>query len=227
MSQQINLFNPVFLKQERLFSARALGQALLLMACGLILLSVVAHYRIADTRSQAVAVAKRLESTRGQLLKMIEMSKPAERNASLDDDIRKLELRVAASKDVLGFLQKRDFGESVAYSDAFRGFSRKAMPGIWLTGFALSDGGQSIEISGRAAQPSLVPAYIRALGNDPAFKGKSFSSVMIRSPQVVPVAATADSAKAVPAAPIASVEFFLSASETVRESIDLNGMKSK
>ena len=49
MSQQINLYNPLFLKQEKHFSARTMAQAL-----GIIALALAALYGYAAAETMAV-----------------------------------------------------------------------------------------------------------------------------------------------------------------------------
>ena len=46
MSQQINLFNPVFLKQKKYFSVIAMGQALAMIAVGSALFYGYANYQV-------------------------------------------------------------------------------------------------------------------------------------------------------------------------------------
>ncbi len=220
MSQQINLFNPVFLKQDKEFSARALGQAMLLMACGLVLLFVIGNNRIADTRSQASSTSAKLEAARNQLVKVLQQNQPVKKNPNLDADIRKMEARVAGNREVLSFLQKGDFGSHVAYSEVMRALARKTMPGVWLTRLSLNDTDNGIDIGGQVLQGVLLPAYIKSLSSEAAFKGHSFSSVLMRAP--ANDAASVD-AKGGAAAPLVSVEFTLSTGESTSDLKLANG----
>ena len=224
MSQQINLYNPVFLKQDKQFSARAMAQAMVLMICGLVLLFILANYRIADTRAQAKTVSAQLEVARNQIVKVVQQTKPVERNPNLEGDIRKMEARVAGNRAVLNFLQKGDFGSHVAYSEVLLALARKTMPGVWLTGVSLNDADNGIDMSGQVLQPVLLPAYIKSLSSETAFKGKSFSSVLMRAPGSD---AALMNAKGSTAAPLASVEFLLSTGESARELKFTNGANRK
>ena len=60
MSQQINLFNPVFLKRNTLFSALAMAQGLGLLCIGLIALIAFSSYRMAHVRQDAAVAAAQL-----------------------------------------------------------------------------------------------------------------------------------------------------------------------
>lgn len=217
MSQQINLFNPIFLKRNKLFSALAMAQGLGLLCIGLIALVAVSSYRMTLVRRDAALAAAQLTTAQNQLMLMVDKTKPVEKDRALEEAIQKSESRLGASQRVLDFVAKGDFGSSQGYSEYFRAFSRRMVPGVWLTGFSLNDGGNAIEIDGRALQPALVPVYISGLKSENLFAGKSFGSMQLRTPAAssteAPEKAGAPAAK--PAARLEYVEFSLKPSEAV------------
>ena len=217
MSQQINLFNPVFLKRNTLFSALAMAQGLGLLCIGLIALIAFSSYRMADVRKEAAVATAQLTTAQNQLTLMVDKTRPVEKDKVLEEAIQKSESRLGASQRVLDFVAKGDFGSSQGYSEYFRAFSRRMVPGVWLTGFSLNDGGNAIEIDGRALQPALVPAYISGLKSESLFTGKSFGSMQLRTPaaNLTEPTENAGSPAAKPAAGLEYVEFSLRTSEIV------------
>jgi hypothetical protein len=217
LSQQINLFNPVFLKQNKLFSALAMAQGLGLLCIGLAALIALSSYQMTRVRKDAAVAAAQLTNAQNQLTLMVDKTKPVEKDKALEEAIQKSESRLGASQRVLDFVAKGDFGSSQGYSEYFRAFSRRKVAGVWLTGFSLNDGGNAIEIDGRALQPGLVPVYISGLKNESLFTGKSFGSMQLRTPAASSTEPTekAASAAAKPAAGLEYVEFSLRTSETV------------
>ena len=214
MSQQINLFNPIFLKQEKLFSAVTMAQGLGVIALAVLAFAAYSTYQATQVANEANAAAAQLKTTQDDLIKMVEKTKPIPVNKTIEDDILKAENRLRASQQILGFVQNGDVKGGKAYSSFLRAFSNKAMPGVWLTGFSLGDGGNEIEIAGRALQPALVPAYIKSLKNEGAFAGKSFGSLVLRTPQAEagprPVA---EAGKPAAIVPVHYIDFSLNSSE--------------
>ncbi|MGE5651232.1 MAG: MSHA biogenesis protein MshI [Bacillota bacterium] len=211
MSQQINLFNPVFLKQEKLFSALAMVQGLGLICLGLAGLGGYSYYRVHHLRADAAAVANQLVAVQAELTQQAERDKPKEKNKALEQEIQAMEAKLNAQRRVLDFVQQGELGNTKGYSDYFRAFARQNMNGLWLTGFAIHGPGSDIRIDGRAVQPELIPAYIMGIKREPLFRGKSFATLSMRGAQV------ADTAKGKAAG--AYVEFSLGTSDAEPDAV--------
>nr|WP_217344038.1 PilN domain-containing protein [Noviherbaspirillum sp. L7-7A]MBV0878141.1 PilN domain-containing protein [Noviherbaspirillum sp. L7-7A] len=182
MSQQINLFNPVFLQQEKQFSALAMAQGL-----GAILLAVIAFtsysaYQAGRTGREAQAVAAKLKAAQEKLVVMVEKTRPRPADKAVEEAITQATARLAASQQILGFVQRGQLNNDESYAAVMRALANRAMPGVWLTGLTLGDGGHELEIMGRAMAPELLPAYIRFLGQENALAGKSLGSMTLRAP---------------------------------------------
>ena len=219
MSQQINLFNPVFLRQEKLFSATAMAQALAGIAAAVLAFAAYSTYKLSRVSNEAKAAAAQLQIAQENMMVMVDKTKPVPANKAIADEIAKAENRLRASRQILAFVQNGDFSGAKAYSGFLRAFAGNAIPGVWLTGFTLGDGGNEIEIVGRALQPALVTTYLNALKREGAFAGKSFGSMVLRAPQAETVPArsgdlVAASANRVAAAsPVPYIDFSLNSSE--------------
>jgi Tfp pilus assembly protein PilN len=223
MSQQINLFNPIFLKQKKYFSAVAMVQALALVLIGSLLVSGYTFYQVARLGKEAVATKGRLASTQAQLDSIKAQYAPAAKNAALQEQIRKMEVEVQSLQQLSDILQKSEFGNTKGYSDYLAAFSRQIGDGIWLTGLSLQGSGNEIALQGRALRPELVPGYITRLGREPVMQGKSFASLEMRVPQVE-VPAVKDQPRPVrQIVPAAYIEFSLQS----RGQTDTMGTKSQ
>ena len=53
------------------------------------------------------------------------------------------------------------------------------LPGMWLTGFQVVDGGQGMQVRGGALQPQLVPRFIETLSEEERLQGMVFSLFQI------------------------------------------------
>jgi Tfp pilus assembly protein PilN len=188
MSQQINLFNPVFLKQKKYFSAIAMLQALGLLALGSALLAAYASYQASDMRDEAEVTAKQLETAQAQLARAKAEYAPRQKSQVLETQVQKAEAELQSLKQVFDVLQKGDIGNTKGYSEYLRAFSRQTIDGVWLTGLSLVGAGNEIGVQGRALQPELVPAYMTRLKREPVMQGKSFGTLEMQVPQIDQVA---------------------------------------
>ena len=111
MSQQINLFNPIFLRQEKHFSALAMVQGLAIISLVLGGLTAYSNYRLSQLRNDAVTMSKQLTNAQAQRQQLVERDKPKEKNKALEEEIRTLENRLDTRRKVLEFVQhgERDF----------------------------------------------------------------------------------------------------------------------
>lgn len=178
MSQQINLYNPLFLKHEKQFSVRTMLQGLAAVMLGLLVLTVFAvmqtqsverlnrqySEQVAAQREQFVAIARRAPQTKSQ---------------ALESEVARLEAEVRARRELLASLGSGELGNVAGFSDFMAAFGRQAMPGLWLTGFTIADAGNELNLRGRALRPELVPAYLRKLSDEPVMRGRSVTEMRL------------------------------------------------
>lgn len=182
MSQQINLFNPVFLKKKKYFSALTMAQGLGLILLGSIAVLVYARLQLATLQTETVASANQLKQTKAQLAKVSAEYAPKQKSKTLDDEIARLEAEVKSQQQAFDIVQKGGVGNTRGYSDYMRAFSRQIVNGLWLTGFSISGAGNNIELRGRASQPQLVPSYISRLKQEHVMQGKAFDTLAMEVP---------------------------------------------
>lgn len=195
MRQQINLFNPAFQPQRKLLSAPMMGVALLLLAAGMIALSLALESRSARMRDEADAGAERLARKQARVAAVSTEFAPRAKSTALEEEIVQAEAQLAALRHVSGVLQRGELGDSTGFAGYLKAFARQSVPGLWLTGVTVA--GNNIGIRGRTVDPTIVPAYINRLTQEPLLQGKSFSSLQIG--QAEPVQALAADGKPAPA----------------------------
>ena len=171
MSQQINLYNPRFRKQEKHFSARAMLQALGAIALGLAALYGHALVQTRSAEQSAAELRDRAAAERERLAKLVKGA-PQARSSGLEADVARLEAQVKARQQVLAALGTGQLGNAKGFSDFMAAFGRQALPGVWLTGFDIGEAGNELNVRGRVLHPELVPAYLRALNNEPMMRGR-------------------------------------------------------
>ena len=205
MSQQINLFSPIFLTQKKHFSAHTMVQALALIGFGALAFFAYAYWQTAGMTKQAANTTRRLAMEQARLEKVKANYAPRGKSQLLQQEMARLETQMTARADVLELLKGGEFGRTAGFSEYLRAFARQTVDGLWLTGFSIK--GNDMEISGRAQQPELVPTYLQRLQREPTMQGKAFANLEMAIPKAEP----ADKGAAV--TPPSYVEFTLQSNE--------------
>ena len=100
MSQQINLFNPVFLVQQKHFSLLTIVQALALILLGAGLLYVYAAYQVYELSKQFTESSKRFAAEQVRLAGQTAEFSPQSADQLLQDRLRVLEKKAAESNTI-------------------------------------------------------------------------------------------------------------------------------
>lgn len=216
MSQQINLFNPVFLKQKKYFSARTMLQALGLVLLGLVAIYGLARYQTGTLQAALADSDIRLKAQRGQLAKLAAEFSPAGRSKLLEEDVARVEARLQSRLELLAAVTSGISANLEGCSGYMAAFARQAMNGVWLTGFTLAANGE-LSIKGRVLNADLVPAYLQALNREAVMRGRSVAELTLAARELpadpAPGASPADKpaadkpAAGKPQAPMRFVEF--------------------
>lgn len=183
MSQQINLLNPAFLKQSRVFSLLMMVQGLALIIVFAVLVYVYAFYQVAGLNALSVETTERFSQEQKNLLSDTASYSPQQINQQLKDELQQWEKKVAESDQLVERLRSGSVGNTSGFSEYLRAFSRQVVPGLWLTSFKVTGDAASIKLSGRVTDPALLPVYIQKLGGESVMQGKSFANLQMESPK--------------------------------------------
>jgi hypothetical protein len=180
MSQQINLYSPLFRKQKKVFSAVAIVQAMLLVVAGV---AVFYGYVALHTSLLEIRVADSGQRLRDELerLRVTSVAEgPEARAKALAEQKKKLEATLAERQRTLQALAESGLGRGEGYSDALRALARLSMQGVWLTRVQFAEKDGEAAIAGMATHPELIAAYLERLRNEEALRGQAFSRLEIR-----------------------------------------------
>jgi hypothetical protein len=183
MSQQINLFNPVFLKQKKYFSVLTMVQALGLIVLGCIVFFAYAWYQVDQLAKQTVEITKRYEAEQIRLANFTSEYSPQRSNQLLSEELTALEAQAVAQTNLLGTLKSGAIGNTKGYSEYLRAFARQTVNGLWLTGFDINGDGAQMSLQGAVTNPQLLPAYIQRMNKESVMRGKSFSALQMKQPK--------------------------------------------
>lgn len=183
MSQQVNLYSPIFRRQEKKFSAYAMLQAGGAILAGVVLLAALSLWQLMrlgtelKNAEQQYAVAfKQFDEANRQL-------KPRVGDLKLEEEVAKLEAMLAVSGPAQAILRRDIFGESRGYSTYFIALARQSVSDLWLTDIDIIGAGQTIQLSGRARVPERVPQYLQKLSSEKVLSGTEFKVFRLDRPE--------------------------------------------
>jgi hypothetical protein len=182
MSQQINLFNPVFMKQRKYFSLLAMLQALGMIIAGSLIFYGYAIYQVDQLGRQSRENTQRHNAEQMRLARYITEFSPQQSNQLLQDEVQRLEKQAAEQNETIETLKSGAAGNTTGYSEYMRAFARQVAQGLWLTGFTVAGEGDAaqISLSGGVLNPEFLPAYIQRLGKERIMQGKTFSTLKMQ-----------------------------------------------
>ncbi len=179
MSQQINLFNPAFLKQKKVFTAATMARALVLLLIGSLGVVLYGRQHVAILEGRAEAGAKQLAIKKARQASVMVEFAPRKNDPKVEADLVQAQAEKKSYDDVMQILEGGELGNTQGYSQYFKALARQVNGDLWLTGITIQGAGNQIGLRGRAMEPSLVPAYIGRLTRESAMRGKGFGALQI------------------------------------------------
>ena len=185
MTQQINLYHPIFRKQEKKFSALTMLQATGLILVSIALMYIYSAWQVRSLRSQAAQVDAQHSAMLRQLDDMSRLMAGRQVNPRYAKEVERLEGRILAVQSVRELARHDYFFGGNGYSSYFIAFARQSVPGLWLTGFTVTGAGEQLALEGRTEIPELVPEYLQKLSAEKLLSGTEFDAFQITRPENV------------------------------------------
>ena len=180
MSQQINLFNPIFMKQRKYFSLLTMLQALGLIILGSLFFYGYALYQVGQLKQQSEQSTRRFNAEQARFVRYTAEFSPQQANQTLQAEVQRLEKDMAEQTRMIDTLKSGSVGNTTGYSQYMRAFSRQLVQGLWLTSFKVTGDAAQISLSGGVLDPESLPIYIQRLGREQAMQGKTFSTLQMQ-----------------------------------------------
>jgi len=175
VSQQINLFNPIFLNPRKLFSLVTMLQALGFIVLGSGVFYGYAVYQVKSLTAQVDEINKRYDAEQAKLsLYTAELSP----QKSVEDELTSTEAKLAARNELIASLKV--MGNTSGYSEYMRAFARQTVNGLWLSSFDITGDAAKMSISGNVLSPELLADYIHKLNQEPVMREKAFASLQMQ-----------------------------------------------
>ena len=132
MSQQINLYNPLFLRREKHFSVVTIVWSLLAVAIFLAGYCGYATYAVRATENRAKYYERQVLYKRSEMVDTVARYSPEGRNKQLEADVKNLESQLAGPAGDLAFAEQPRAG----HRDRLRRLSRSIFQAFGRRGLA-------------------------------------------------------------------------------------------
>lgn len=186
MNQQVNLYHPIFRKQEKKFSATTMLQAGLIVLAGVVLMYGYAVWRTQALRTQQQEVNAQYAAALARLNDVSAKLPMRHANPRLEQEVRDLERRIETVQVIRNVARRDLFKGSAGYSDTLVALARQSTAGLWITGLTLNDAGDSLVLAGRTQTPELVPGYLQRLASEKTLAGQQFEIFQMTRPVRTP-----------------------------------------
>lgn len=183
MSQQINLYQPIFRKEEKKFSTVAMLQSVGLVAAGVAVLYGYSWWQNHALKTEIARVEQSHAAASKRLADVSTRFGRSQGPSELDTEIARLETEIAAKQQLREILQRGIFSNTTGFSDYFVSFARQHVPGVWLTEFDITGAAEQMSLAGRTVNPELVPRYMQKLSSEKTLSGIEFRTFQMYRPQ--------------------------------------------
>ena len=169
MYQEVNLYQPIFRQERKLFSARKIFVALGVLVAGMAAISAVSGWRLTRLERQLAELQvqekrqERREQSAGTMLTLGDDRK------STEERLKTLAVELDRRQKALLYL-RGPAGSRAGFASRMEALARQQLDGLWITGAIFTDSG-GFALSGTAVSAELVPRFLGRLAAEPALAG--------------------------------------------------------
>jgi Tfp pilus assembly protein PilN len=180
ITQQVNLFQPIFRKERKLLSFRVLLQASGTVVLALLLMYGWGVRQTQVMRADLAQLQGQMSQHTRQLAALGTQVAQATKDGGQQQELARLEQELLARQKVVEALTRVRDSYTKGVSAYLESFARQAPSGMWLTGFTVRGGGEGLVIRGSALKPELVPAFVQRLSSEAALAGTHFGLLQMQ-----------------------------------------------
>lgn len=178
--QQINLYQPILRKQERVFSLNTLLRGNLVIFGLLLVIYFISIYQGHSLQQQVEKLKLERTQHSNTLTELRNKYPPKKKDLALVEAIKTsqalLEHRMRLIKELRH--QNTGAGGNPGFSEQLTGLARQHVKSLWFEEISVRDNKQ-LTLLGKTTSAREVPLLIQRLANEPSFNGTVFSSVNI------------------------------------------------
>jgi len=176
MMQQINLYQPIFRKEKKVFSAQAMLEVTVIILLVLFIFYGVGYWKtmeLKETVDERKLGLKKQEANLEQLKKKFPQQP---KDKLFQQRIAQLEKNAAQKQKVVSALSGGGvYGNRDGFSELLSGFARQHTDDIWLDTLEIDQGGAYLKVQGNALSAESIPRYIQGLSREQVLRGREFA----------------------------------------------------
>jgi hypothetical protein len=180
MEQQVNLYQPILGAEKHLFSARAIGISLLVLAVSLGGIDGFSVWRTARIERALALIEQQLSTQMAMNDRVGAALRPASSLAELQTQAKLLSADIAARERVLDLVRVGAASPATGFAARLEALGRRQVDGVWLHSIVLGSGEGRLAMQGATVDRRLIPVYLAALAEEHALDGVRFDTLAIR-----------------------------------------------
>lgn len=178
MNQQINLYQPIFRQERKLFSLKTVSVALGIVAASLLGMWALGAHNVGEL-AKAVAQLREQQAAQEQMAQAAGVMLDSQGSPSaVQAEVKALSAMIADRTNALALLRSGAAGEPRGFAPRLQALARQHVEGVWLDELFIG-GPNGLALRGRSVSPELVPKYLQLLTTEPELAGSRFDSVAI------------------------------------------------
>jgi hypothetical protein len=180
MEQQVNLYQPILGVEKRLFSARAIGVCLAMLAVSLAALGAYGGWRAGRTERTIAALEQRQAAELSRIEGATAALHPGKTLAELEADAKDLSADIAARERALDLVRRGAASPATGFAARLEALARRQIEGLWLHNIVVGSGEGRLALRGETVDGRLVPAYLAAIAEEQALAGVRFDKLAMQ-----------------------------------------------
>ena len=184
MFQEINLYEPIFREEEKLFSATAIGKGLAIVVVGLAGIALLFWWRVNALDHQLQAIKTQDAEHRRFVTDVNSMLDQGESKETIEARIKALAVELDRRQQALNYLHADAAGPVAGFAERMEALARQQVDGLWLRGAVFTAESGRLSLTGSATNPELVPIYLSRLATEKVLAGTRLDQVDIHQAKV-------------------------------------------
>ena len=174
--QAINLYTEELRPTREKLQA---GSAVAILAATAVLLAVVAgfvRYENAQLTDQAMSGQQQVERLERSVAELAREAESRQPDPQVEAALARVNELLVRRQRLLTQVESLMSEDTAGFAAPLSALARQVPGGLWLTRIRLNAQNGDVGLSGRAQTGRLVPSYLEALGEEPAFQGRTFGA---------------------------------------------------
>jgi hypothetical protein len=183
MYQQINLYQPIFREQQKLFSASAIGLGLGVVAVGMLAIAAISWWRVSALERQLRELLAQEKSHQRLLMSGDTLLALGDSRKVSEERLKTLAVELERRQQALRYLRGGAAGGHTGFAARMEALAHQQVDGLWIRGVVFTADSAGFALSGSAVSAALVPGYLSRLAAEPALAGAKLDQFEIRRPE--------------------------------------------